>query len=145
MEWVIKDLPTDGITLDLIGLNQTPTAGTLRLRPVANQIELFVFHSPENQLPDGLPKHPLPMHGRPPVKCDTADHFSAFYPLVNESEDKPVPVYEADDTCQDQAQPDGGDTGGAHAHPQGRKNLEESYVGLDFMCIMATAPAEPNP
>lgn len=145
MEWVIKDLPNDGITLDLVGLNQTPTAGTLNLRPVANQIELFVFHSPTHQLPNELPRHPLLMQGRPPNKCEKADHFSAFYPLVDEPEDRPVPVYEADETCQDQAPADAGSTGGAHVHGPQPKGLEELHIGLDFMCIAATAPAAPKP
>lgn len=141
MEWVIKDLPNDTITLDLVGLNQTPTARSLNLHAVANQIELFIFHSPAKQLPYELPGHPLPIEGRHPTKCEKAHHFSAFYPLVNEPENMPLPVYEADDTCQDQGQPD---EAGGHVHMQQPTGVEELRMGLDFMCIAATAPAAPR-
>jgi hypothetical protein len=143
LEWVIAGLPAGAITLRLAALNNAGVAASLDLRPVGNKIELFVFHSPETELPRKLPAHPLTIPGMKPKKCYRAAHFAAFYPLVGASEDGPAPVHEDDGTCAAAGrEPDTEATAHQHsANPSTESRNEQR--GFDYGCMLATAVAAP--
>jgi hypothetical protein len=121
VHWVIPGVRLTNGTLTLpILINGKPPRDPLTLKPHNGEIILFMFHSMDDDLPPGIPTLPLVPKNEIPRPGQEAVHFRAFHPLIGKSEkDDPGPVY----------------VSGAKA---------VSRRGLDFMCIAATAPAEPR-
>jgi hypothetical protein len=119
--WQIPGLPAGEIEL------QCGTK-TLRLRPQNGRIELVFLH--EIKLPEEPPRlSTLPTTYNAPDDR-RARHFGAFFPLVGKSDGHPVPTH-GNPRSED--------------HDHSPKDPALSTWGLDYTCIMATAPAEPAP
>lgn len=122
VHWEIPGLP--GGEFDF-----TCGAETLRLRPQGGRIELIFLHEMS------LPQTPLLISELPPSHnasaSTSAAHFRAFYRLIGKPDNDPAPTHGKPSRTE------------GHEHPT-EKSPGEKY-GLDYTCIMATAPAQPGP
>lgn len=119
VEWTISDVQGDFLELELEGMNRdvNQPPHVLRLEPVADGgkqvIHLWLYHSPESEIPGELPPSKIP---RTPNPGEKAEHFAAFYNLTG----APVPVFEE--------------------MPKRGKDAP-ALLGDELNCIVATAPA----
>ncbi|HEY0153708.1 MAG TPA: hypothetical protein VGB92_16990 [Longimicrobium sp.] len=122
VHWEIPDLPPGIVTLRY---KQNGTQKRIDLTPQDGAIELFFLHEIEEHLPD-WPPHvaTIPDAPEPPEDEYEAEHFTDLYPLVGKSSGK-APKYKP------KLQP--------------RSLVPHALRGLDYTCIIATAPAERGP
>jgi hypothetical protein len=107
----------DFIDVEINGINGIPIKETVRLFPfpVGGTLDVWVFNSPEDQLPLELPPRTSPDQPLPPAE---AEHFKCFYTLTNAT--GPAPKYHSRATPPSCFPPVG-------------------EPGLDVMCIAARA------
>lgn len=122
VHWEIGGIPAGDFNLQ---------CGTerLRLRPKNREIELVFLH--ERHIPGQPPLiSQLPTaHGA--SRPMPAHHFRAFYPLVKKGENDPVPIH--------------GNWTPVLEHEHGHTATPGENKGLDYTCIMATAPVDTRP
>lgn len=122
VHWKIPGLPAGEVELRL-------GTTTLRLRPRNGRIELVFLH--EMDLPIEPPRlSDLPTTYDAPTNR-WAPHFHAFFRLLGVDDSHPVPTHGKPNMSE----------GHTHAPPA----VPKAVAGLDYTCIMATAPAEPGP
>lgn len=91
--WTIEDVRADSLELRLAPLSGGASGETVELYPKENgKLDLYLFHAPENEIPQSLPIRYL--DGPAPQPGERAEHFAAFYRLLEGPVgDPPVPVY----------------------------------------------------
>jgi hypothetical protein len=128
VHWMIPNLPAGDLSLTYKskGVDQT-----LKLTPKAGAIELFFLNEMPMNLPDSAPSLSNLPEAKEPTHED-AVHFAALYPLMRKSNKDKTPKYKGK----------GGDRRPESKDDKG--HVRKEYVGFDFQCIAATAPAEPK-
>lgn len=112
--WSIADVSGDSLTLEMRPLNGAPERTPTTLYPKRNgQLDLYVFHAPELEIPTSLPLGFL--GGPPPAPGQPADHFRAFYTLLEQPVgDPPVPTFPTDQPVPQQQEKAAGILGSLH-------------------------------
>ncbi len=125
VEWVIPGIDQEGISIQLRELSADGEAERFDLLPRGGRIDLFVFHSPADEIAGWLPTMQFPQPA--PPKGPQAHHFAAFYPLVGQ------PVSDVPTWAESQL------------IDEDSAKSTRALMGLDYSCLTATAPAEPPP
>ncbi len=116
VRWRIKDVEGDSITLQLMALNNAAGRDeTATLFAVSGRIELWVYHSPKDDLPSAVPPDP-----KTPIAPDDckAPHFGMYYDLLPAVLEAPVPDLLFLDTAnQPTHETDPGTTGASPSDP----------------------------
>ena len=119
VEWTIDGVQGDSLRLGLEAMDGSSQNRTLELFPTSDGVlNLYVFHSPDDDLPESLPPtfHTGPVPGQTPV----ATHFRFYYDLIDNLPVKPpVPVYQG--------------------NPPPKAGGVVGIKGLKITCITATA------
>jgi hypothetical protein len=145
IEWVIPGLPRAPFSLSFSELNLSGVSGLLPLRPLGNKLELFVFHSKPDDRPKPPLGVPLPTPNTRPRPGTMAVHFKGFYPLMRATATTDGPVYVGEEGATGESNEAGhADAVGDSGHTTHRKAGQANF-GIDFTCVAATAPAEPQP
>lgn len=120
VRWTLE-IDSDSLNLKLASFDGSSQDRSLELFPGPDRkLHLYVFHSPEDEIPGSLP--PRYAQSNPPKKGEAATHFRAYYDLTDGVEDPaPVPSY-------------AGESEGAKAEG-GTKGI----LGLHLTCMTATA------
>lgn len=122
VRWMLE-IEGDSLQLEMNPMDTTSPGQSLELFPgPRGTLDLYVFHSPENEIPDRLP--PPYGTGRRPIPGDEATHFRAYYQLIDGLEESPpAPLY------VDEGEP----------AESGEEGDTKGILGLKFTCMTATA------
>lgn len=123
VNWQVRNVNEDHLDLEMPGLNGDPTPARPRLYPIGGAIDLYVYHAPEEELPDTLPPPQREDEGHIP---DEVEHFRCFYHLLGGPAGKPIPH-----------RPEG-------ATEEAEGDRQKAPMGSQVTCILASAEAEPS-
>lgn len=92
VRWTL-DIESDRLSLKLAPIDGTSPDRSLDLFPGPDRkLHLYVFHSPDFEIPGTLP--PPYAQGKPPKPGEEATHFRSYYDLIDGvNVPRPVPVY----------------------------------------------------
>lgn len=122
VRWTLE-IEGDSLTLGIDAMDGTSSGRPVELFPgPRDTLDLYIFHSPEDEIPHTLP--PRYGKGPHPVPGQRATHFRAYYQLIEGLEERPqAPVYVDE---------------GEAAEPE-EEGKTKGMLGLKFTCMTATA------
>ena len=144
IKWTLE-LPGATLPLEIKGMNGKPDRPVRTLTPMGEDagggvmvpaIDMYLFHSPNHELPRKLPPGPPKRAGL--RKGDKAMHFHGYYELIG----PPLPICtDVPETAQagTSAVSQGVD-GRGHAHEAGGEDAaRDAMLGEEYTCILARA------
>jgi hypothetical protein len=159
VDWTIPGVTADSLRSAILGMNGGSDRVFPALHPIDGSIQMYVYHTPPEELP------PYADRGELPAPGELAEHFSAYYGLYDNPKARPLPAYRevpgSYSAGHGRAIParytrhrgvraaapiDGSSvhlSGGSHNLEGGTNAGDFTIMGLSPPCMSATATLEP--